>query len=76
MTNKGMQMIKLTNKEKAVRYDAIQTAIKYTVETYKGRAEEAAENNRKHKDSILSAYDLGVSETLKGVILDLERWKD
>lgn len=65
----------LTNNEKAKRYDALQTAIKYTIERYRERAGEASKHQRIHAgNNVLNAYDLAVETTLYGVIQDLERW--
>ena len=65
----------LTAKEKAARYDALQTAIKYTIKGYRKRSAEA---NERYKEgatiSIIGAYNKGLSDGYNFAISDLERW--
>lgn len=67
-------MIKLTKDEKASRYDALQTAIKYTIESYKRRREDA---DKRYTDaSVIGAYNKGLSDGFGYILNDLERWHD
>lgn len=66
-------MSKLTNKEKAERYDALQVAIEFQLETCKRREKEARENYNKSAlydgIDIIAAYNKGLAiafdETIK-----------
>ena len=67
----------MTTKEKAERYDALQVAIKITLEGYRRRAKE---HERQYYEAqaigITGAYSKGLSDGFDHVIADLERWSD
>jgi len=63
-------MIRLTEKEKADRYDALQTAFKYTKERYADRKSEAQKDN----SGIIGAYNKGLADAYAYMIEDIERW--
>ena len=70
-------MITLTRKEKAERYDALQMAIRITLEGYRRRRDEHERQYREAKDvGIIGAYSKGLSDGFSHVIADLERWRD
>ena len=69
-------MIKLTVQEKAERYDALQTAIKQTIKTYKRRRTEAMKNYQAYGALNIGAYNFGTAETYRMVTEVLERWAD
>lgn len=70
-------MITLTTKEKADRYDALQMAIKFTLEGYRRRRDEYDRQYRKATDvNVIGAYTKGLSDAFSHVIADLERWSD
>lgn len=70
-------MIKLTKEEKAARYDALQAAIKHTIECYKRHI---AYNYKRYEEltseGVLGAYNYGVADGFKSALEDLERWAD
>ena len=67
-------MIKLTKEEKAERYDALQAAIKFTIEIYRKRVED---NYKEAKTAgMLGAYNEGLADGFKFALEDLERWAD
>ena len=70
-------MITLTTKEKANRYDALQMAIKITLEGYRRRRDE---HDRQYKAAenvgVTGAYSKGLSDAFSHAIADLERWYD
>ena len=70
-------MITLTTKEKAKRYDALQMAIKITLEGYRRRRDE---HDRQYRESdgvgFIGVYAKGLSDAYCHVIADLERWSD
>ena len=67
----------MTTKEKATRYDALQVAIKLTLEGYRRRAKE---HERQYYEAqairVIGAYSKGLSDGFYHVIADLERWSD
>ena len=70
-------MIHLTQKEKADRYDAIQSAIKFMIEVYSHRCEEAKKKYwEDEKPGTIAAYRKGTIDTYSAVITDIERWND
>lgn len=70
-------MITLTMEEKADRYDALQMAIKVTVEGYRRRRSEHDRQYREAQDlGLIGAYTKGLSDAFGHVIGDLERWCD
>ena len=70
-------MITLTTKEKAERYDALQMAIKITLEGYRRRRDEYDRRYREATDvGVIGAYTKGLSDACRQVIGDLERWSD
>lgn len=66
----------LTEKEKANRYDALQTAIKYTLEKCKKYRESEDSQYFAYRGSIPGAYHKGQSVAYEQIISDLERWSD
>ena len=67
----------LTTKEKADRYDALQMAIKFTLESYKRRQKAFDRQYEVGKDlGLIGAYSKGLSDSLCYVIEDLTRWND
>ena len=70
-------MITLTTKEKAKRYDALQMAIKITLEGYRKRA---GTHSRQYRESdgvgFIGVYAKGLSDAYRHVIADLEKWCD
>jgi len=70
-------MTKLTTKEKADRYDALQMAIKITMDGYRKRRDMHERQYKEPKDiGILGAFNKGLSNAYSYVIGDLERWID
>lgn len=69
-------MSTLTRKEKADRFDSLQTAFKYTREIYKRLKKDADERKERHGDAaaLLGAYDRGLSDAFERIIEDLDRW--
>ena len=67
----------MTTKEKAERYDALQVAIKLTLEVYRRRAKE---HERQYYEAqafgVIGAYSKGLSDAFYSVSRDLERWSD
>ena len=70
-------MIKLTKEEKAARYDALQAAIKHTINCYKRHIDD---NYKKYEElrgqGVLGAYNYGLADGFKHALEDLERWAD
>lgn len=70
-------MITLTKEEKAGRYDALQMAVRITLEGYRKRRDEHDRQYREAQDvGIIGAYSKGLSDAFSHVIADLERWYD
>jgi len=68
---------RVTLEEKAEKYDALQTAIKFTIEAYEYRRETAEGMYwEATKPGNIAAYNKGIADTLKNVITDLRRWAD
>lgn len=70
-------MSTLTRKEKADRFDALQTTFKYTKEIYKRLKKDADERKEeRHEDAaaLFGAYDRGLSDAFEHIIKDLDRW--
>lgn len=67
-------MINLTIEEKAARYDALQTAIKYTIKAYKCRRTEAMKNYQAYGSLNIGAYSLGTAEAFGQAVEAMERW--
>jgi len=64
-------------KEKTEKYDALQTAIKFTIEAYKHRCDEADKNYQNDgKFGNIAAYNKGIADAYRCVIADLERWNE
>lgn len=70
-------MITLTTKEKADRYDALQMAIKITLDGYRRCRDE---HDRQYSEAtdvgVIGAYNKGLSDAFSYAIADLERWVD
>lgn len=69
-------MIKLTAEEKAKRYDALQTAVKYTIKAFKRRQTEGMKNYEAYVSLNIGAYNLGMAQAYGQAIEALERWSD
>ena len=70
-------MIRLTKEEKANRYDALQVAIKHTIESYKRRRDDC--DKRYHEAvelGVIGSYNKGLSDAYCMTVSDLERWVD
>lgn len=67
-------MIKLTQKEKADRFDALQTAFKVAKESYERLRTDADNKYRNITLNVLSAYNKGLSDGYGRILDDLERW--
>ena len=71
-------MITLTKSEKASRYDALQTAIRYTSKAYQTRQTECLRNYEAYgaDTGVIAAYNKGMADAF-GIFLEaLERWSD
>ena len=66
----------LTKTEKAARYDALQTAIRYTTDAYRARRQENLKNYEAYgaDTGILGAYNKGMADAYGQMIETLERW--
>lgn len=67
-------MIRLTEKEKADRFDSLQTAFKVAKKSYEQRRADA---DNKYRNIILNvprAYNKGLSDGYGCILDDLERW--
>lgn len=70
-------MITLTPREKADRYDALQMAIKITLEGYRRRRDEHERQYREATEvGVIGAYTKGLSDAFSHAIADLERLYD
>lgn len=69
-------MFKLTVQEKAERYDALQTAIKYTMKDFKRRKNEGLKNYEAYGALNIGAYNLGMAQAYGNAVEALERWYD
>lgn len=67
-------MIKLTQKEKADRFDSLQVAFKVAKTSYKRRKTDADNKYRNITLNVLSAYNKGLSDGYGRILDDLERW--
>ena len=67
-------MINLTTAEKAARYDALQTSIKYTIKAYKSRRTEAMKNYQAYGALNIGAYNLGTADAFGQAVEAMERW--
>ena len=64
----------LTTREKAARYDALQVAIDFTIDTYKRRYNDA---EKKYTDAtIIGAYNKGMADAYKETLETLRRFKN
>lgn len=65
-------MIRLTEKEKADRFDSLQTAFKVAKESYERRRADA---DKRYRDATpIGAYNKGLSDGFGYILDDLERW--
>lgn len=62
----------LTEKEKASRYDSLQTAIKWTIEQYRKQKTEL--ETMQGRIPLLAAFNAGKILSIKKAIEDMERW--
>lgn len=69
-------MITLTKSEKASRYDALQAAIRYTLEAYRKRQHECDEHYSAYGAGPLGAYSKGMADAYSQAAETLERWLD
>lgn len=68
-------MVVLTNREKASRYDALQAAIRHTVEMYKKRLKNTEKQYKEAVEvGVLGAYSKGLADAYASIVGDLERW--
>lgn len=68
-------MIKLTKEEKASRYDALQSAINHTIESYQRRQKDSDKRFDEAKQAgIVGAYSKGQADAFGLIVSDLERW--
>ena len=65
----------LTTKEKADRYDSLQTAIKWTIEQYEKQEKEHERyiEDRSHI-KVLDAFHIGHANGLRQAIEDMKQW--
>jgi len=71
-------VIRLTKEEKAARYDALQTAIRFTAKGYRTQRQECMTRYAAYgaDTNILAAYNKGMADALGAVVEMLERWSD
>ena len=70
-------MIKLTNAEKVSRYDALQSAIRHTLDSYRRRQAESEKRFEEARElGVIGAYSKGQADAMCFFISDLERWAD
>lgn len=67
--------MRLTQREKADRYDSLQTAIGYQLDSLKGMRNASAEAS-KGDPSNIGAFHLGQKNAFDFMIEILERWND
>lgn len=68
-------MIKLTQKEKADRYDSLQTAIKYTLKNWEEAREKCLTSDYEVLD-FAKIYNKGLADGYQRAINTLELWND
>lgn len=67
----------MTAKEKSSRYDALQVAIKLTLESYRKRAKDSERQyHEANALGLIGAYSKGQSDAFYLAAGDLERWID
>ena len=65
-------MIRLTEKEKADRFDSLQVALRHTKDMYEKRRKDV---DKWYKNAdVIGAYNKGLSDGFGYIIDDLERW--
>lgn len=68
-------MIRLTKEEKAARYDALQSAIQHTIESYQRRRKDM---DKRFSDAqevgVLGAYSKGYADACGMIVDDMGRW--
>ena len=69
-------MIRLTNEEKANRYDALQIAIKYTLTHYKKERKINEEKYNNDNFGVIGAYHKGLVDGADCIIGQLEMWAE
>lgn len=69
-------MIVLSEEEKANRYDALQTAIKYTLDRYKKEKKSADSEYDSNRIEIFGAFHKGRAAAYEEIISDLKRWSN
>lgn len=67
-------MIQLTQKEKADRFDSLQTAFKVAKKSYERHRADADNKYRNITHGVISAYNKGLSDGYGRILDDLERW--
>lgn len=67
-------MIHLTEKEKASRYDALQTTLRYAKERYEDRQSEA--EGKCNGGDPISAFNKGLADAYGYILQDIERWSE
>lgn len=66
----------MTNKEKAERYEALQMAIKVSLDGYIMRRDDAETKYNEHIQTapIIGGYEKGLHDAYKNIVETLERW--
>ncbi|MBR3052856.1 MAG: hypothetical protein IKG59_01865 [Firmicutes bacterium] len=64
----------LTEKEKASRYDSLQTAIKWTIEQYRKEKTELENDAGKGRIPLPAAFNAGKILSITKAIEDMEKW--
>lgn len=64
----------ITTREKAKRYDAIQSALKFHIDTYSQRKREAL--NRYRDTDVIGAYNKGMADAYRDMLQTLRCLKD
>lgn len=69
-------MITLTQKEKADRFDALQSAINLTIGNYEGRIKREGIEADRHKDSHTAIYAMHIAykSAYEDFVATLKRW--
>ena len=66
--------MELTQKEKADRYDSLQTAIKWTIRLYEERIAEMRISEKGEGTKLIGFYNSGYISGMKSAIEDMEKW--
>ena len=66
----------MTTSEKAKRYDALQAAIRITLEQWEEAAKRCMDDYNTRAESQIGAFSYGKAEGLRQAVLTVERWKE